>query len=79
MQDKMFQLSLHELTACVYYKLAIERGLRGCYPDSEAEEHKTTADHRFEVPSTPSSEKDRKEGEFGCAEAKESDISHAIK
>ena len=27
--------SLHELTACIYYKLAIDRGLRGCDPDGE--------------------------------------------
>ena len=38
----MFSLSLHELTACVYYKLAIERGLRGCNPDSEEVAHQTT-------------------------------------
>lgn len=35
----MFSLSLHELTACVYYKLAIERGLRGSNPDSELLAH----------------------------------------
>lgn len=35
----MFSLSLHELTACVYYKLAIERGLRGSHPDSEKLAH----------------------------------------
>lgn len=35
----MFSLSLHELTACVYYKLAIERGLRGSHPDSERLAH----------------------------------------
>jgi hypothetical protein len=28
-------MSLHELTACIYYKIAIERGLRGCDPDGE--------------------------------------------
>ena len=37
--DKMFALSLHELTACIYYKLALERGLRGCYPTAEAMSH----------------------------------------
>ena len=37
----MFSLSLHELTACVYYKLAIERGLRGSHPDSERLAHAT--------------------------------------
>jgi hypothetical protein len=31
----MFSMTLHELTACVYYKLAVERGLRGCNPDAE--------------------------------------------
>lgn len=35
----MFSLSLHELTACVYYKLAIERGLRGSHPDGEKLAH----------------------------------------
>ena len=39
--DHMFSLSLHELTACIYYKLAIDRGLRGCDPDSEDREHAT--------------------------------------
>ncbi len=38
-QESMFSLSLHELTACVYYKLAIERGLRGSHPDSEKLAH----------------------------------------
>lgn len=33
--DKMFKLSLHELTACIYYKLAIDRGIRGCDPNGE--------------------------------------------
>lgn len=37
--DKMFSPSLHELTACIYYKLAIDRGLRGCNPELELEEH----------------------------------------
>ena len=37
--DNMFSLSLHELTACIYYKLAIDRGLRGCNPDGEDEAH----------------------------------------
>lgn len=35
----MFSNSLHELTACIYYKLAIERGLRGCHPDGELQAH----------------------------------------
>lgn len=40
-QDKHFPISLHELTACIYYKLAIERGVRGCYPDEEFYQHLT--------------------------------------
>lgn len=42
----MFSLSLHELTACVYYKLAIERGLRGSNPDSELLAHAPRARKR---------------------------------
>jgi hypothetical protein len=34
-------MSLHELTACIYYKLAIERGARGCFPDEEFYQHLT--------------------------------------
>jgi hypothetical protein len=34
-------MSLHELTACIYYKLAIERGARGCFPDEEFYHHMT--------------------------------------
>ena len=34
-------MSLHELTACIYYKLAIDRGLRGCEPDEEHNNHLT--------------------------------------
>lgn len=76
----MFEISLHELTACVYYKLAIERGLRGCYPDSEAEEHKTTADAKFEyVASTPDNQEGSRKEKFHCKEAKESDVSAAIR
>lgn len=33
-------MSLHELTACIYYKIAVERGLRGCNPDGELIAHK---------------------------------------
>lgn len=32
-------LSIHELTACIYYMLATERGLRGDHPDRELQEH----------------------------------------
>lgn len=37
--EKVFALSLHELTACIYYKLAIDRGLRGSFPDEEFLDH----------------------------------------
>ena len=37
--DKSFSITLHELTACIYYKLAIDRGLRGCNPEGEQLEH----------------------------------------
>eukprot|EP00600_Ochromonadales_sp_CCMP1393_P006515 CAMPEP_0174954748 /NCGR_PEP_ID=MMETSP0004_2-20121128/599_1 /TAXON_ID=420556 /ORGANISM="Ochromonas sp., Strain CCMP1393" /LENGTH=1315 /DNA_ID=CAMNT_0016202601 /DNA_START=234 /DNA_END=4178 /DNA_ORIENTATION=- len=40
--ESMFSLSLHELTACVYYKLAVERGLRGCHPNAEYLAHRPT-------------------------------------
>lgn len=36
----MFSTSIHELTACIYYKLAIERGMRGCHVDDEDVAHK---------------------------------------
>ena len=35
----MFSTSIHELTACIYYKLAIERGIRGCNVDKEFIDH----------------------------------------
>ena len=35
----MFSTSIHELTACIYYKLAIERGIRGCNVNKEFEDH----------------------------------------
>lgn len=37
--EEVFEMSIHELTACAYYKLAIDRGLRGCRPDLEWELH----------------------------------------
>jgi hypothetical protein len=37
--EKVFALSLHELTACIYYKLAIDRGLRGSFPEEEFLDH----------------------------------------
>lgn len=35
----MFSMSLSELTACIYYKMAIDRGLRGCHPENELHIH----------------------------------------
>ncbi len=34
-----FPISLTELTTCIYYKLALERGVRGDDPDRESREH----------------------------------------
>jgi hypothetical protein len=42
--DKTFPISLHELTACIYYLLAINRGIRGCNPESEFEAHQNIDD-----------------------------------
>ncbi len=50
--DKLFSMSLHELTACIYYKLAIDRGIRGCKPLLEAQLHDESVvsnDHSVEV------------------------------
>lgn len=50
--DKLFSMSLHELTACIYYKLAIDRGIRGCKPLIEAQLHDESIvgnDHSVEV------------------------------
>jgi hypothetical protein len=38
----MFKESLHEITACIYYKIAVNRGLRGCAPDAEHFAHSCT-------------------------------------
>jgi hypothetical protein len=32
-------MSLHELSACIYYKLAVDRGVRGCDPGGEQASH----------------------------------------
>lgn len=37
--DKHYPISLSELTACIYYRLAIERGIRGTDPDGEHRLH----------------------------------------
>jgi len=38
-QGDSFPLTVHDLTACLYYKLALDRGLRGCTPELEHELH----------------------------------------
>eukprot|EP00596_Hydrurales_sp_CCMP1899_P009831 CAMPEP_0119037604 /NCGR_PEP_ID=MMETSP1177-20130426/6057_1 /TAXON_ID=2985 /ORGANISM="Ochromonas sp, Strain CCMP1899" /LENGTH=1390 /DNA_ID=CAMNT_0006999107 /DNA_START=105 /DNA_END=4274 /DNA_ORIENTATION=+ len=48
--DHMFSLSLHELTACIYYKLAIDRGLRGCDPEGEMMAHRVGIDRSKQEP-----------------------------
>eukprot|EP01038_Epipyxis_sp_PR26KG_P009273 gene9273-12493_t len=57
--DTMFRFSLHELTACIYYKLAIERGLRGCNPDGERIAHKRTHNTSHLLTFTKSESTDR--------------------
>jgi hypothetical protein len=46
-QDKHYPISLHELTACIYYKLAIDRGLRGCSPEGECEAHSAASARKY--------------------------------
>jgi hypothetical protein len=73
----MFTLSLHELTACVYYKLAIERGLRGSNPEGERLAHAPrTRQNR--------SHRQRKHKQHGrdvyeCKEASDADVSLAVR
>lgn len=45
--DERYPLSIRQLTACIYYKLAIERGLRGCDPDGELRAHVACPDSRW--------------------------------
>ena len=40
-------MALHELTACLYYKLALDRGLRGCDPEGELDMHIVDADAMY--------------------------------
>ena len=75
----MFQINLHELTACVYYKLAIERGLRGCFPECEAEEHTPTSHHRFTCMNTETEGNPSASTPFSCKDAQDKDISTAIR
>lgn len=40
-------MTLHELTGCIYYKLAVDRGVRGCIPDEESNSHSGTGTFRL--------------------------------
>lgn len=51
--DERYPLSIRQLTACIYYKLAIERGLRGCDPDGELRAHVACPDSRWRQISGP--------------------------
>jgi hypothetical protein len=73
----MFSLSLHELTACVYYKLAIERGLRGSNPQAERLAH---APRARPVPIQQSSQTaDLSAEDYECKDADDADIKLAIR
>jgi hypothetical protein len=39
----LYPITLQELTACIYYKIAIDRGLRGCNPAEELLLHSNSA------------------------------------
>ena len=91
----MFTLSLHELTACVYYKLAIERGLRGSHPDSELLAHAphssgssgggssssrgTNNNTSTDKNSSNTHNTTSSSGDYDCKDAEDSDISIAIR
>jgi pimeloyl-ACP methyl ester carboxylesterase len=84
--DDMFP-SLHELTACVYYKLAIDRGLRGCQPDLPLETHRDTDMQRRMWQQYSLLEDDDEDGDqsssnalpsHDCRHATERDVSLAI-
>ncbi len=87
--DKSLLMSLHELTACIYYKLAIDRGLRGCNPDSELIAHQTRlrdgAASYLPPPlggrnsSGTIDHSDYDDEDFECMPAKDADISTALR
>ena len=75
----MFTLSLHELTACIYYKLAIERGLRGCNPEGELLTHQNT-DMAYSNNNRTSSNNFTIENiNYDCHDASDIDINEAIR
>ena len=67
-------MSLHELTACTYYKLAIDRGLRGCDPDGEARDHAYVGVPRVAPVSAPVSAPASAAGEGSAAERAPPDV-----
>jgi len=73
-QESIIASSIHELTACVYYKLAIERGIRGCNPDCELISHAPTAVSEDDSDSQHSMTM----GCCYCRSADDDDIDHAI-
>jgi hypothetical protein len=79
--ESMFSLSLHELTACVYYKLAIERGLRGSNPQAERLAHAPRAKSHNRTRQTGSqpSQADAAAEDYECKDAEDSDVQLAIK
>ena len=75
----MFTLSLHELTACVYYKLAIERGLRGSNPASERIAHAPHAAASFSSEPGQQQHKQDLSADYDCKDASAADIELAIR
>ena len=88
-QESMFSLSLHELTACVYYKLAIERGLRGCNPEAERAAHQPTTASADSggggsssgggVPKKDSAGSSSSSEDYECKNAQHADVETAIR
>jgi hypothetical protein len=79
-------LSSHEVTACLYYKLVIDRELRGCNPDNEWHAHKRGQTNFFSsfltdhaVESSTMNEKELYQLQLKQEQMKEKDISCAIK
>jgi hypothetical protein len=92
--DRMFSLSLHELTACIYYKLAIDRGLRGCDPEGERVAHKVkpkarsgsgavsagdTAEEKRPYTESQNSEEADDEDPSACEEVEEEELDDIIR
>lgn len=48
----MFKLTLYEMTTCIYYVITVNRGIRGCAPDSEQYVHKNTDEQMSLVANT---------------------------